>query len=189
VTKWLAVFPLLAGAVYAQRAPAPDVYSLTELNTLFGAGTTLQVMRDGSHGIIEQSTPGSEASPGIHKRTYFDLPNGKSYSVDLNSPTNTCTAGNSGSDWSDPFTVSQQLTTQIANRPKKDLGLETINGFQASVVLAPPAKAWLDPKYNMILKLEMTDKAGRAQTVIEVKKLSFTKPAVSFAVPANCLAK
>jgi hypothetical protein len=179
VSATLAVPPLLG-----QYAKPPDAYSLTEINSMFGPPTTMEISRDGSHVSVDQTAPREGYPNGFHTRAIYDLQTSKTYSMDLNQSTPACGAGNFSGDWGDPFATSGQMA-QLA---PKDLGTDTVNGLPAKVVQvnipgqAAPGKVWLDAKYGLILKFEMGGK-----TVIEVKKVSFTKPPASAtALPPAC---
>jgi hypothetical protein len=186
--KWLTVFVYLAGvalpSLLAQYGKAPDTYSVTEVNSMFGPANTMEISRDGDRAVVDQNSPREGYPNGFHTRAIYDLRTGKTYSLDLNQTAAACGAGNFSGDWGDPFAMSAGL----AKLSPKDAGSGTVNGMAAKaleVVIpgqAGPAKVWVEGKYGLILKLEMGGK-----TVIEVKKVSFAKPPASvFALPAAC---
>lgn len=186
--KWLIVFAWLASvaspSLRAQYAKAPDAYTVTEVNSMFGPGVTMEISRDGNRAVVEQSSPREGSPHGFHTRAIYDLQAGKNYTMDLSTPAGQCSAGNFSGDWGDPFATSGVL----AQLHPKDLGADTAAGFPVRVleVTIPgqttPAKAWVEAKYGLVLKLEMAGK-----TVIEVKKVSFAKPlAGALAMPAAC---
>jgi hypothetical protein len=81
------------------------------------------------------------------------------------------------------------LTAQVASGQIKEVGTETVNGMAAKVLEAAGGKikAWMDSKYGLILKMQMTGADGKPQTMVEVKQVSFTAPPASvFALPAAC---
>ena len=94
--KWLAGFAFLAFVaspeLVAQYAKAPDAYSVTEVNNMFMAGMTMEITRDGTRAVVDQSYPPREGSPkGYHTRTFYDILAGKSYTQDLLQPGGSCT--------------------------------------------------------------------------------------------------
>src|ERR1022692_4555531 len=198
--KWLTGFAFLAFVaspeLVAQYAKAPDTYSVTEVNNMFMAGMTMEVTRDGTRAVVDQSYPPREGSPkGYHTRTFYDIPAGKSYTQDLLQPGGPCTGANFSGDWGDPFAMTAQINAEAAKKPLKDLGPGTVNGMAAKVMEVPvegmptPAKVWVEAKYGMVLKLDMAMPGKPQATLIEVKKVSFAKPdAGALAQPASCVA-
>jgi|GEM_PF-1342444 len=187
-SKCLIVFVFLAGlaspSLFAQYAKAPDAYSVTEINSMFGPTSTMEVWRDGNRAVLDQSYLSAGASSGGHTRQIFDLKAGKSYSLDLSQAGGQCSAGNISGDWGDPFATTAELTKLNA----KEVGTDTVLGMAAKVleVVLPgqqgTSKVWVDARYGLILKMVMGGK-----TVIEVKKVSFAKPPASeLAMPAAC---
>jgi hypothetical protein len=72
-------------------------------------------------------------------------------------------------------------------------GTETMNGFSTKVYEVETsglkAKAWVDAKTGMTVKMEMAQSGAEPKTMVEVKKLTVGAPAASvFVVPANCTA-
>ena len=197
--KWLAGFAFLAFVaspeLVAQYAKAPDAYSVTEVNNMFMAGMTMEITRDGTRAVVDQSYPPREGSPkGYHTRTFYDIPAGKSYTQDLLQPGGSCTGANFSGDWGDPFALTAQMSADAAKKPLKDLGPGTVNGMAAKVMEVPvggmptPAKVWVETKYGMVLKLDMAMPGKPQATLIEIKKVSFAKPAAgAVAQPASCV--
>jgi hypothetical protein len=189
--RWLTVFACLTGVaspstLLAQDPKAPDAYTVTEVNSMFGPTATMEISRDGSRAVIDQTVARDGYPNGFHTRAIYDLQTGKTYALDLNQAVVGCSAGTFSGDWGDPFAASAGLATL---KPK-DLGVDTVNGTAAKVMevafpgQSAPAKVWVDGKYGLVLKLDMGGK-----TVIEVKKVSFAKPAASvLALPAACTA-
>lgn len=186
--KWLTVFAYVTGvaspSLLAQCAKAPDAYSVTEINSMFGPVGTMEISRDGNWAVVDRSYSHEGYPNGIRTRAIYDLQAGKTYSLDLNQTAAQCGAGRFSGDWGDPFAMSAEL---VKLNPK-DAGTDTVNGIPAKVLEAvipgqsAPAKVWVDGKYGLILKLEMDGK-----TVVEVKKVSFAKPPASvLALPAAC---
>src|SRR5579872_5756604 len=75
--KWLEVFLVSAGALHAQYAKAPDAYSLTQTNSMFGPTATMEIARDGNRVVVDNTINAS------HTRTIYDLATSKTFSVDL----------------------------------------------------------------------------------------------------------
>ena len=198
--KWLTGFAFLAFVaspeLVAQYAKAPDTYSVTEVNNMFMAGMTMEVTRDGTRAVVDQSYPPREGSPkGYHTRTFYDIPAGKSYTQDLLQPGGPCTGANFSGDWGDPFAMTAQINAEAAKKPLKDLGPGTVNGMAAKVMEVPvegmptPAKVWIEGKHGLVLKLDMAMPGKPQATLFEVKTVSFGKPpAGAVAQPASCVA-
>ena len=59
--KWLTAFVslMVAGtpSARAQQAKAPDTYAVTEVNSLFGPVTTMEISRDGNRAVVDQTAP------------------------------------------------------------------------------------------------------------------------------------
>ena len=198
--KWLTGLAFLAFVaspeLVAQYAKVPDAYSVTEVNNMFVEGMTMEITRDGTRAVVDQSYPPRESRPnGYHTRTFYDIQAGKSYTQDLLQFGGPCTGANFSGDWGDPFAMTAEINADAAKRPLKDLGPGTVNGMAAKVLEVPvegmptPAKAWLEGKYGLVLKLEMAMPGKPQATFFEVKKVSFAKPpAGALAQPASCVA-
>lgn len=183
-----------SAAARAQSTKPPETYSLTETNAFFGPALTVQVYRDGNMVLLDSSQPaGSTLSIATHTRTLFDLRAGKSYALDLVNVSSPCGVSTFSGDWGDPFTLSAGITGDISKRNPKTLGKDTVAGFPASVVEVPDPdgtgkyKIWLDEKFGFVLRMLLIPNSGSPQTLIEIKQLSFEKPAASlFTVPEPC---
>jgi hypothetical protein len=198
--KWLTGCAILAFVaspeLIAQYAKAPDTYSVTEVNNMFAEGMTMVITRDGTRAVVDQSYPPREGSPkGYHTRTFYDIQAGQSFTQDLSQPGGACSAANFSGDWGDPFAMTAEINKNAAKKPPKDLGPGTVNGMPAKVMemsvegMPTPAKVWVDAKYGLVLKLDMAMPGKPQATMIEVKKVSFAKPAAgALAQPASCLA-
>ena len=182
---WLA---LLAGLVApAQTTKAPQVYSITEVTAMFGPSMTLKVDRDRDRAVVEETVAArSSGSTGIHTRSYYNLKNHRSFSVDLDFGAANCSTGTFDDNWFDPFETSAALMGDFANA--RQVGTETVNGFATKVLESGAAgpgykKVWLDTASGLIVKAQ----AG-TETIIEVKQVSLAKPPASlFAAPAACI--
>ncbi len=172
--------------VLAQSTSAPETYSLTEINSMMVSGMTLKFYRDGSKALVDQSyAPRPESPKGFHLRTLYDLPGLKFWTWDLLETDRPCSAGIFGGDWGDPFAFSAKLTANLDKQKPPQVGQETLNGVATKVYeMVDPkgqgkSKVWLDEKYGLITKWEMTPAGGPTQTMLEVKQLSVAKPPAS----------
>jgi glutamine cyclotransferase len=179
---------LMASSAHAQSTKAPQAYSVTEVTSMFGPSMTLKVDRDGDRAVVDETVPAHSAgSTGIHTRSYYNLKNRRSFSVDLDFATANCSTGTIDDNWFDPYEISATLMGDFANA--RQVGTETVNGFATKVLesgVAGPGykKVWLDTASGLIVKAQ----AG-AEMIFEVKRVSLAKPPASlFAVPAACIA-
>ncbi len=179
---------LIASGASGQPAKAPQAYSVTEVNAMFGATMTLKIDRDGDKAVVDETVPSRSAgSPGIHTHSYYDIKNHRSYSVDLNFAKTNCSTGTFDDNWFDPFEMSETLMRSFGNA--QQVGTQAVNGFATKVMESGAAgpehkKVWLDTTSGLIIKAEVG-----AKTIIEVKEVSLAKPPDSlFAVPAACAA-
>lgn len=183
-------------AAAAQSGQAPEQYSITQINALFGPALTTQIYRDGAMAMLESSGPPADNFPkGMHTRTFYDLRAGKQYTIDLINPSSGCGTGNFSGDWGDPFAMSAELLNDPNSKNAKPLGTETIAGVPAKVFATtdPRSKSeikyWLDESRHLLMKLQMTAPGGAPKVMLEVKQVSLTKPAASLlTLPATCRA-
>jgi hypothetical protein len=187
--KWICLAVAAAALLpvaRAQYAPAPDAYSLTGVNSMMGPPVTVKVWRDGMRAAVESS------APNVHTTSLYDL---QAHSVLTWMPDNAtapCSKGTFGGDWGDPFALSAEVNSQVAEQHARQVGSEPVNGIAARVMEAASpdgssAKAWIENKYGLVLKLVMSPKAGAPQTVVEVKSFTPGKPpAAALAPPASC---
>jgi hypothetical protein len=165
-------------ALHAQYAKPPQRYSLTEMNSMFMPGAVLEITRDGTRAVVDQTYSTN------HVRTYYDLQSGKSYSLDLKNAAAGCSPGTFTGDWGDPFTMSADLNGQLVKAGAKPSATETVNGAASRVFEAGPSKAWVETKYGLIVKMMIG-----GQPVLEVRKMSLAKPpAAALVLPASCTA-
>lgn len=195
----LCVFALLLPGfavleVQAQSAKAPDAYSVTEVVSLFGPAINMQVYRDGSQALVDQSSPPQQpgGKPG-HTRTLYDLQahTGISWNPEDNSAP--CGKSTFSGDWGDPLAMSTEISGDLAKQHPAEVGTETINGIRTKVLQANTndvaSKVWVEAQSGFVVKVQMTPKNGPTKTMIEVQKVSFTRPAASvFALPSHCAA-
>ena len=154
---------------------------------MMGPTVTMQVSRDGDKAVVDQT------SSGGHTHTLYDLKAHQTWSWDPANASASCGRGTFSGDWGDPFAMSAEMTKDMNSKRPKELGSETINGFTAKVYeSADPAgaltaKVWLEPKYGLIVKLDMTQKGSPTRTIMETKQLNVARPAAAlFALPASC---
>ncbi len=172
---------------------APQTYSITEINSMWVAGMTISIYRDGSKVLMERSyAPRAENPKGYRSRTLYDLQAHKDWTWDLIDASVPCGAGTFSGDWGDPFAFSASVTADLPKQHPREVGLETVNGIATKVFEAPDpqggeGKLWLDTKYGLIIKLEGIGEKGQHQTMLEVKEFSLAKPPASVLVlPPAC---
>jgi hypothetical protein len=191
---WCAVLTvLIAGAspANAQYHLAPDAYTITEVNSMFGPAITMQIYRDGSKVLVDQSNATAIGSQGSHLRTLYDLATRQNFTWDVSNQAVPCTGGNFSGDWGDPFAFSAEMNADLARQKAVPAGGATVNGIPTRVYAAKTpdgeARAWIDLKYGLLIRLMMGQKNGEPQTMFEVKQLSLEKPeAVMFVLPPGC---
>jgi hypothetical protein len=186
----LAVAASAGGVVVgAQYATPPDVYSITQTNSMFVKNERIQVWRDGSKAVIELTVPAGVGVPkATHVRTLYDLQAHVEFDWDAVDSSVPCIRGTFSGDWGDPFAQSAEMTADLLKQATK-VGTETVSGMAATVMTtgtgADAMKAWIDTKYGLLVRLEDSKHA----TVVEVTELTIAKPAASvFALPAACAA-
>ena len=172
-------------SLLSAQAPAPTAYSVTQTNSMMGPTVTMQIYRDGSRAVIDQSYPGG------HNRSFYNLDTHQNYTWSVPDSSAGCGISTFSGDWGDPFATAASMTGDLRKQNARELPAETINGFATKVYAAAipngDAKLWLEPKTGLIAKMEMTPKGGKPQTFIELKSFSLTKPAASvFTMPASC---
>jgi len=174
----------------AQFAPAPDSYSVTQLSSLMGPTMIQRIWRDGSKAVIEVSTPSAEPGGKAHRvRTVYDLAAHTTVSWDPANPTPECGAGKYSGDWGDPFASSAEMNADLLSKKATEAGAETVNGISAKVFNADlgavgKAKVWMEPKYGLIMKAELTAPNAAPRVILQTQTVSFAKPpAAAFALP------
>jgi len=184
---------LLAACVpflQAQTAPAPNAYTVTVTTSLGGAPSITKTYRQGSKVLVDRVAAADASRPGAaHTRSFYDLQTHKSLDWSTADASGECSIGSFSGDWGDPFTSAASMIDPSA----KQVGTETIRGLAAKIVevSSPSAKvrAWVDIKYGLLLKAQMTPTGGATQTVIEVTGASFTPPPASvFVLSPSCAA-
>ena len=192
-TLALAVAAAAAGLLAAEYAPAPESYSVTVSNSLMGPPIIQQIWRDGSKAVIETTSP--PAQPGgqpSHVRVLYDLAAHTSVAWDPTVSAPQCGSSKFGGDWGDPFASSKEMNGELFSKQATQAGTETLNGittqlFNADLGADGKARVWLEPKYGLIMKAELTAPNAEPHVIMETKKISFAKPAASvFVVPSAC---
>ncbi len=187
-----AIVGFLTMPLTAQYAPAPEIYSVTQRNSLMGPTVTEQIWRDGSKAAIDLTTPSTD--PGgktSHVRTVYDLAAHSTISWDPTDSATTCSSGKFSGDWGDPFAASAEMNAELSAKATQS-GVESIHGvsakiFNADMGASGKARVWLEPKYGLIMKAEMTAPNAAPRVILETVAASFAKPeAAAFAVPADC---
>ena len=155
---------------------------------------TQTISRNGSKALIDQSMPPSPERPkGFHTRTLYDLQTNTSFTWDLNQAPMPCSTATFSGSWGDPFSPDSIATpADLAKQNAKPAGAETVNGFATKVFeIEQPAKmkVWVEGKYGLVVKVQMTQAGGQPQNVAEIKQLSLAAPPAStFVLPAACAA-
>jgi hypothetical protein len=185
------VFACTLTPANAQYHPAPEAYTITEVNSMFGPAVTLQIYRDGSKVLVDQSNATAAGGQGSHLRTLYDLSTHQNFTWDASNHAVPCTGGTFAGDWGDPFAFSAGMDADLANQKAAPAGGATVNGIPTRVYAAKTpdgeARAWIDLKYGLLIRLMMGQKNGEPQTLFEVKELSLAKPeAVMFVLPPGC---
>jgi len=175
----------LAAAMSAQ-AQAPSAYTVTIVNSMFGQPVTETVYRDGARAVIDLNSAAPAGGTATHTRSLYNLNAHTNVSWDLIDTSGGCGNGKFSGDWGDPFAPMDDLKTA------KQTGTETLNGFATKVYEmtagGTTAKAWIDAKTGLMVKLQMTQGAD-TKTMIEAQKLTVgAPPAAVFALPAICTA-
>jgi hypothetical protein len=180
-----AVAAMAAPVLWAQYAPSPTTYSVTQVQSMMGPPVTMQIYRDGSKVVMDME------HEGYRTRSLYDLEAHVNYTWDITTPANGCSSGNSSGDWGDPFSLSD--VNDIVKSATRPPGSETVDGFATKVYEAVDpmskykVKAWREVKYGLVIKAEVTPPGGAATTIVETKQFSLAKPAASlFVMPATC---
>jgi hypothetical protein len=190
---FLVVCGLLSPPLSAQ-APAPETYSITELNSMFVQDMTVKTFRDGTKALVDRSRPPTAAKPkGYHHRTLYDFLTKHQYTWDVNDDSLPCGVQSFSGDWeADPFRTSARATADLASQNPKESGKETINGIRTKVlkITAPgegAATIWVEEKYGLVVKFLKVPEGGTPQVLTEVKEFSLTRPPASlFELPPAC---
>ncbi len=191
---------LAASPPSAQSAP-PQTYSvaltsnMTEASMFTGRESNVEVYRNGSKELVDVVlAPQAGKSQSVHMRYLFDFQAHKAYTLDV--VNNACGWMNYVSAEApvnyDPITGSAIMLATTTKATPRILGTASINGLATTIeeFSAPgqgKTKIWLAEKGQFIAKLESFGPDGKPMLHMEVKQVSYRKPADSlFAVPPNC---
>ena len=171
---------LTAPSLWAQYPPAPTTYDVIQVGGMTG---NMHIYRDGSKVVIDH--------PENHSRSLYDLSAHTNYSWSPEQPGNGCSSGRFSGDWGDPFESAD--VNEIVKSATKPPTSETLNGFATKVYEAidPESKSkikvWREPKYGLVIKVEMTPPGGATTIMEETKQFSLAKPSAAlFTLPAGC---
>lgn len=152
---------------------------------------TRQIARDGSKVFIDQTVPAHPGAEAMHVRMIYDLDRHANYTWDLVHANVPCDKPASfQGDWGDPFATSAEIRSQVAQGAKQ-IGTETISGIAVNVLEASTpqmkAKVWVEPKYGLVMRIDMGMGNAPLENKYEVKSISFGRPDASvFVLPAAC---
>jgi hypothetical protein len=183
----------LAGIACAQTAPT--VYTVTELSSFVVPNVQIVTYRNGQMAAMDQSYGPREGNlKGFHVRSVINLQTGTSYSWDLINPSGECGVSSFKGGWGDPFVMSKGLMEDVTKSAPKQVGTEIVAGISTAVLEAATpgatAKIWQDTKTGLILRAVMTPASGPAQTLIDVKEVSYAAPPqLAFKLAASCAGK
>ena len=190
--KVFACLGILALSPLSQaQAPPPTAYTITQALPGPDAGS-MTIYRNGTQALIEYRHPAKpDGTPAIRSLSLYDLKAGVSHTWDPSITPPSCSAGNFSGDWGDPFEATKELTDPIAKGDLKPAGAETVNGIPtkvyAGVTQGASLKAWLDPRFNLVIKAEYGAPGGPMTNMVDIRSVSFAPPAASlFALPAYC---
>jgi len=103
-----------------------------------------------------------------------------------------CSTGTFSGSWGDAFADNAAQTAELVKQNPKNTGTETVNGFATKIFeIEQPIKAriWIDSKYGIVVKAQITQAGGQPQVVSEIKQISVGAPLASlFVLPADCAA-
>jgi hypothetical protein len=186
------------------QTPAPpnfQTYSFTQdPGVPFMGPVVVTVARDGPKEVIEQIMPVSDAQPkGFHSHLLYDFQARKIYTQVLSDPATPCSVMTYTSPAApgelDVISGAADIMKDLndTGKPPVQIGAETIGGVPTKIIdlSSPSAKgrAWIAINGGYPMKVTMIGPDGKEQTLIEIKGLTFTKPAASkFTPPANCQA-
>jgi hypothetical protein len=182
----------------AQAAVTPQTYSFSELNSMIAPDMTVKVYRDGAREILLQTRPASPDSPkGYRGGMYFDFQAHFQYTWDETDGTPNCGRQDYPESAApalfDVVSGSTELMADFAKGGSAAAGRDAVNGTPATIYLVADtahktsAKLWLAEKTNYLLKVALSANGAPPVTYLEVKSLSFAKPAAAaFKFPASC---
>jgi hypothetical protein len=153
-------------------------------NSLFGPATTSSVYRSGSKATIDL------VRPGTHVRTIYDLQAHTTISWDAGQAGAECGKGTFSGDWGDPFAGAADIIKDLNKQHLTPAGTETVNGVATQVsefVMAGgsgKSKVWIDPKYGMIMRIQMPQLSGEPKVALETTQMTFAAPPAAMFIPS-----
>jgi hypothetical protein len=200
--RYLAIVVLGAcvGAPLMAQSALPETYSYTQDPAIPIMGPmVVKLSRDGSKEVVDQVFPPSAQQPkGFHAHLVYDFQAHKIYTQVMSDASVPCSVMTYGSPGAPPeFDVisggadlMKELTSD-AKEPMKKVGAETLDGVATTIFeengSGGRGKVWIADKGGYPLKVVAIGPDGKEQTIIEVKQLSFAKPAAAkFVPPAGC---
>jgi hypothetical protein len=181
----LVFFYLAAAAIAdAQYTSPPQSYTLVQQNSLFGPDTTTTYYRDGSKAAMDRERPGT------HLRAVYDLQARTTIGWDATQAGAECGKGTFTGNWGDPFVEAAGIMDDIDKQHPTPAGAETVNGISAKVseFVMPGAtgksKVWIDPKYGMIMRIQIPQPGGTSKIAFETTRMTFAAPPAAMFIPA-----
>lgn len=181
------------------QAPTPQTYSYIEDPAIPIMGPAVaKIFRDGSKEVVDQIMP---VIPGrdkeYHGHLLYDFKAHTLYTQVVSDPGMPCGLQPYNDDAVpsafDIISGAAEVMKDLSSPDNhaKQVGTETLDGIPTKVLeyTSPQAngKVWLTQKGDYPVKVVLIGKDGKAQTLIEVKQLSFAKPPAStFAIPESC---
>jgi len=150
----------------------------------------VKTYRLGSKVLVDQFSAANAADPKAqHSRGLYDLATHKNLSWSWPDSSGGCGAGTFSGDWGDPFAGPGDLIGTSSTQ----VGTETLRGFTTRILEGSTGntkvRAWVDTKYGMVVKAQLSQAGSPLKTVMEVTDVSLTAPQASvFALPAVCAA-
>ena len=184
---WGLALALSAPGLDAQPNKPPTSYTVVETNSMMGVPVTQAIYRDGAKVVVDVA----HAAPGgavRHSRTFYDLNTHRSMTWSTDSASAPCGISTFPGDWGDPFAAA----AEISRDHPKPAGTATVNGLAATIVepTGPghaKVRAWIENRYGMLVKMEVTGPDGKPRTILEVTRLAAgPPPPTMMAVPAAC---
>jgi hypothetical protein len=184
----------------AAQTATPQTYSFTQDPAIPLMGPmTITLARDGSKEVVDQVFPPSTTQPkGFHAHLVYDFQAHKIWTLVVTDPSTPCSV----MDYTSPAAPAEfdvisggpdlmKELTSDAKEPMKQVGTETVNGIPAKVFEENGAggkgKIWIAVNGGYPVKVDSIDPSGKEETIIELKHLSFAKPAAaSFTPPPGC---
>jgi hypothetical protein len=179
---------------------APQTYSFTQDPAIPLMGPMVVTLsRDGAKEVVDQVFPPSTAQPkGFHAHLVYDFQAHKIYTQIMSDPSVPCSVMTYASPGApaefDVISGAADLIKELtsdAKEPMKKIGAETVDGLATTIFeengSGGKGKVWIADQGGYPLKVVSVGADGKEETIIEVKQLSFAKPAAAkFTPPAGC---